>query len=85
MLYLPCEFDNILINYSQINLQLFNIFCFTNLSSLKRKSTTIAKRQSFMLETKPLALKKPKTVLSDVSSKRLHAHVNVVTFMFLFM
>lgn len=77
MLYLPFEFDYIMKIYSKIKLQLSTIFCITNLSSLKRNSTQIRKRHSFMLETKPITIKKPKKELPGVSSKRLDAHVKL--------
>lgn len=50
-------------------------FVLPYLCSLKRKSTAMAKRQSFILEAKPLRLKKPKTDQSNLPSKQCNVHV----------
>lgn len=40
-----------------------------NLSSLKQKSTKMAKRQSFMMEAKHIATRKPTKELSNLHGK----------------
>lgn len=49
-----------------------------NCCSLKRKSTSMAKRQSFMLEEKPLSKRTLKTVQSKLPSKCCPVHIKVL-------
>lgn len=49
-----------------------------NRCSLKRKSTSMAKRQSFVLEEKPLSKRTLKTVQSKLPSKCFPAHIKVL-------
>lgn len=53
-----------------ISLSCSNFFC-----SLKRKSTAIAKRQSFLLETKPLRTNKSMVEQPKLPSKNFHTLV----------
>lgn len=49
-------------------------FLLFNLCSLKQQSTKMTKRQSFMMEAKPIDTKKTKKELSNLQSKQTNVH-----------
>lgn len=51
-----------------------------NLSSLKRKSTKMARRQSFMMEAKHIDIKKPSKEPTNLQSKQTHKHERLICY-----